>query len=219
MRVSRGIVVMSMLLLTAVGSRSGRPRAERCEDGRFEVAASDAQRIADLVGEGPIAVELIGRRLTLGSCAAVPAHVKAHRRFTAVHARWPRCLGTRGLRLMGRIPAPACDTLSAVLRARSPGRRRFTATRAPRPPSQALIATALRDGVIDYPTSLVYRAWALFHDPRLPEAFDGSGPAGDDGLLFAEVRVMANVLPLAAREEVEAYLLRPDDPRSPFGPP
>ena len=119
---------------------------------------------------------------------------------------------------MGRIPAPACDTLSAVLRTRSPGRRRFTATRAPRPPSQALIATALRDGVIDYPTSLVYRAWALFHDPRLPEAFDGSGPAGDDALLFAEVRVMADALPPAAREELEAYLLRPDDPRSPFGP-
>jgi hypothetical protein len=42
-----------------------------------------------------------------------------------------------------------------VLRGRFPGRRHFTAIRAPRPPSQALIATALRDGVIDYPTSFV----------------------------------------------------------------
>ena len=218
MHVSRGIVVMSVLLLAAGVARSDQPPAARCMDGRFVVAPSDARRIADLVGEGPVAAELTARRLTLGSCAPVPAHVKSHRRFTAIRARWRRCLGTRGLRFIGRIPAPACDTLSAVLRGHFPGRRQFTAARAPQPPSEALIATALHDGVIDYPTSLVYRAWTLFHDPRLPAAFDGSGPGGDDALFFAEVRAMADALPPAARASIEPYLLRPDDPRSPFGP-
>ena len=44
--------------------------------------------------------------------------------------------------------------------------------------SQDLIAQALARGDIDYPTSLLYRVWALFLAPELPEAYDGVGSRG-----------------------------------------
>ena len=47
---------------------------------------------------------------------------------------------------------------------------RFHVTVDPPPTSDQLIATALTNNTIDYPTSLEYRLWAQFGDPQLPAA-------------------------------------------------
>ncbi len=107
MRVSRSMVAVGLIFLTVGIARSGRPRATRCTGGRFIVASGDEQSVADLVSGTPVIVELQGRRLSFGSCTPVSAHLKVRRRFTAVRARWSRCGGTSGLRLSGRIAAPA----------------------------------------------------------------------------------------------------------------
>jgi hypothetical protein len=79
-----------------------------------------------------------------------------------------------------------------------------------------LIAADLAAGVIDVPTALRYRAWALFWDPRLPERYDGAGSIGEDLTLLDDIAELAPSLPGDVRTELEAYLLRPTDPRSPL---
>jgi hypothetical protein len=87
------------------------------------------------------------------------------------------------------------------------------------PTSQELIAAALERGDIDYPTSLLYRVWALFQDARLAEEYDGAGAAREDGELFYELANMRGFLPAAIEAEVAPYLVRPDDPTSIFSQP
>jgi hypothetical protein len=82
--------------------------------------------------------------------------------------------------------------------------------------SQGLIAADLASGAITLPESLRYRAWALFGDPRLPARYDGAGSAYEDTHLFDEIAEILPELPAAQRAELEAWLLRPTDPRSPF---
>jgi hypothetical protein len=82
--------------------------------------------------------------------------------------------------------------------------------------SQGLIAADLESGAITLPESLRYRAWALFGDSRLPERYDGTGSAFEDSHLFEEIAEILPTLPDDQRAELEAYLLRPTDPRSPF---
>ncbi|MEA2523774.1 MAG: hypothetical protein QOF73_1001, partial [Thermomicrobiales bacterium] len=53
-------------------------------------------------------------------------------------------------------------------------------------PAQMLIAQELHDGKIDYETSLVYRAYALFDDPRLPADLAGTGSFGEDNAFFGQ---------------------------------
>jgi hypothetical protein len=84
----------------------------------------------------------------------------------------------------------------------------------PPPTSQVLIAEALTRGDIDYPTSLLYRVWALFQDSRLPAEYDGAGAAEEDGELFAELANMRGFLPTEIEAEIAPYLVRPDDPRA-----
>jgi hypothetical protein len=84
--------------------------------------------------------------------------------------------------------------------------------------SQQLIAGDLEAGVIDYGTSLVYRAWALFRDPRLPARYDGAGSIGEDEILLDEIRAALPDLPSEQRSELKGYLARPTSPLSPFGP-
>lgn len=86
-----------------------------------------------------------------------------------------------------------------------------------RPPfAQELIARALLDGSIDYTTSLVDRAYALFGDDRLPADLWGAGSTGEDGSLGAEVQEAAGSLPPDAARILEPFFLRPTDPRSPL---
>ncbi len=83
--------------------------------------------------------------------------------------------------------------------------------------SPELIAIALEEGEIDYETSLLYRAWALYGDPRLPAEYNGNVVALDDGTsLFREVIVNQNNISEGTMELLEPFRLRPNDPGSYF---
>src|SRR6266850_360519 len=80
--------------------------------------------------------------------------------------------------------------------------------------SQGLIANALAAGTIDYPTSLVYRAYALFGDSRLPPVYDGALRRGEDQGLFLEASRMWGTLTPEMRAALEPFMVRPSDPTS-----
>jgi hypothetical protein len=82
--------------------------------------------------------------------------------------------------------------------------------------SQSLIYSGLENGTIDYATSLVYRAYALFGDPRLPSAFSGDVPADEDLTFFGEVTRFWNELPKEAQNQLTPFIARPNDSRSVF---
>jgi hypothetical protein len=84
--------------------------------------------------------------------------------------------------------------------------------------TQALIEADLDAGRIDYGTALIYRAWALFWDPRLPARYDGTGSTGEDLSLFSEIEAALPSLPPDQQAELRGWITRPTDPRSPFGP-
>ena len=84
------------------------------------------------------------------------------------------------------------------------------------PSSQSLIAADLEAGTISQAQSLLYRAWALFWDPRLPERYDGAGSVGEDNGLFRDIAAVLPTLPADQAAELEPFLLRPTDPRSAF---
>lgn len=88
------------------------------------------------------------------------------------------------------------------------------ASAAPPPTSQDLIEQALERGEIDYPTSLLYRVWALFLAPDLPEAFDGAGSGGEDTYLGMELSQVLGTLPPGIEAAIAPYLVRPTDPTS-----
>jgi hypothetical protein len=80
-------------------------------------------------------------------------------------------------------------------------------------PGQELIAGALADGTIDYPTSLLYRAYLMVDDPQLPPQFAGNAPA-EDSTLFTEIEQAGATLPADIRQKLVPYTARPTDPRS-----
>jgi hypothetical protein len=84
------------------------------------------------------------------------------------------------------------------------------------PTAQQLIAAALKAGRIDYGTSLLYRAYALFSDPRLPQEFWGAGSSGEDERLFYEATEPLGSIPADVAAQLQPFLLRPDDPQSIF---
>jgi hypothetical protein len=66
---------------------------------------------------------------------------------------------------------------------------------------------------------VLYRAWAAFGDPRLPERYDGAGTAPEDQSLFDDIAAVLPTLPADQRPALEAYLLRPTDPKSAWSAP
>ena len=87
---------------------------------------------------------------------------------------------------------------------------------AAQPRSPQLIQAALDAGQIDYGTSLLYRAYAVFGSARLPAAFVGSGPDEEDSSLFDDIERARTTLPPAILTQLEPFLLRPADPQSVF---
>lgn len=87
------------------------------------------------------------------------------------------------------------------------------------PSSQGLIERAYEAGVIDYPTSLLYRTWALFHAPELPAEYDGAGSRGEDTFLFLELSRVQGSLPAEIEAQIAPYVVRPDDPTSIYSQP
>lgn len=84
--------------------------------------------------------------------------------------------------------------------------------------SQSLIADALARGAIDYPTSLLYRAWALFGDSALPPEYDGESWAHEDASLFLEIAGHWDDLPPATQAAVQPFVLRPTESGSYWHP-
>jgi hypothetical protein len=82
--------------------------------------------------------------------------------------------------------------------------------------TRSRIQTALINGQIDMPTSLMYRVWAVFLDAQLPPDYDAPGEGTEDPGLFEEIQSVWSTLPAAAQAAIQPYLLRPTDPGSPF---
>jgi len=111
----------------------------------------------------------------------------------------------------GQAPAPSMAPTGAPVASLPPD-----ASGQPPSPSvqttQGLIADALTGGRIDYPTSLLYRAYAMFGDPKLPAAY--AGAMVEDTLLFPEIERAAGSLPPDVATALIPYTVRPTDPRS-----
>jgi hypothetical protein len=85
------------------------------------------------------------------------------------------------------------------------------------PASAGLIANALAQHRIDYGTSLLYRFYAFWGDPRLPAAFRGAETGGDDAMAFEAVAAIASGRVRGAEAaRLRPFLLRPSDPRSAY---
>ena len=85
---------------------------------------------------------------------------------------------------------------------------------APQEPAPKKIAAALAAGTLDYGTSLLYRAYALLGDKRLPDSYLGAGSTEEDNGLFDEIAQRFASLPIGAQTELQPFIVRPADPRS-----
>jgi hypothetical protein len=80
--------------------------------------------------------------------------------------------------------------------------------------SGELIAAALAAGRIDYVTSLLYRAFRLAGDGRLPPELLGDLTVAEDPSLFLEISRQWATLTAAQQSELAPYIVRPTDPTS-----
>ena len=81
------------------------------------------------------------------------------------------------------------------------------------PTATSLIAADLAAGTIDYPTSLLYRGYALYGDSRLPAQYAGGVDPKDDSFFIEASRAD---LPADVAQALAPYLARPSDPASWF---
>jgi hypothetical protein len=86
--------------------------------------------------------------------------------------------------------------------------------------SEDLIAKALAAKEIDYETSLLYRTYAVFSDPRLPEKYRSDVIDLDAAtLIFTEVEAKRDQLSPSVLKELAPFMARPNDPISIFNRP
>jgi len=81
--------------------------------------------------------------------------------------------------------------------------------RPPEPTSLERIAAATLDGTLDTATSLLYRAYALVGDPRLPDIYQGSGSDAEDIGLILEIAEILPTVSADMRALLEPFTLRP----------
>ena len=81
---------------------------------------------------------------------------------------------------------------------------------AAQPRARERIAAALAANGIDRETSWLYRLYALAGDPRLPEAYLGSGSTEEDVGLFAQIEVALPQMTPAMQAAMRPFLVRPD---------
>jgi hypothetical protein len=83
------------------------------------------------------------------------------------------------------------------------------------PTSETLIADALTNGDITYEQSLLYRAYALFADPRLPAEYQSIVIDWEAGSgLFAEIEDAQSSLSAGLLADLAPFLARPNEPQS-----
>lgn len=80
------------------------------------------------------------------------------------------------------------------------------------PSSVSLIGAAVASGTLDSGTAVLYRLYAFFGDPRLPEQYRGGW--SDDDLAFDVARQQFDELPVETQALVLPFLVRPTSPRS-----
>jgi Family of unknown function (DUF6055) len=114
----------------------------------------------------------------------------------------------------GRTDAPTASPVASSPVAPSSGPAP-TPGDANNPTSADLIQADLDAGKIDRPTSILYRIYAIFGDPRLPDAYR-STVAVEDGAALAAARIGLDTFPPAIASELRPYLVRPTDPSSVF---
>jgi hypothetical protein len=195
---------------------ASRPKPQACPGGVFTFAPADAAALEQLIGRPASAFALTGTSLQLADCSGT-AKLKAGRKRTSFKAKLPGCGGLAKLKLRGTIATPDCSELHAKLAAGRGRKLRLAATRGLPATTHQLIARALAEGRIDYPTSLAYRTWAFFLDPQLPPEFDAPGLGSEDTSLFDEIREAWTQLPAEIQGDLAPYVARPDDPASAFG--
>lgn len=113
-------------------------------------------------------------------------------------------------------PAPASSSApSPVLSTPNPANSATPTAEQPGVLSADLIKAAVADGSLDEATGLLYRVYAIFGDPRLPDVY-WSGRAHED--VVAQMRAVRELdsLPSAIAAELRPYLARPTDLISPF---
>ncbi len=89
--------------------------------------------------------------------------------------------------------------------------------RAAEPFAQELIESARADGEIDDGTALLYRAYALFGDPSLPEEYRGAGSFEEDNFLFPQIEETAPTLTVEMQEQLLQFVRRPSNGNSYWG--
>jgi len=216
-RPTLAVVVLAALTLGALPARAKKAKPVPCAGGVFTFAASDAAALEQALGRPASAFALSPTALQMADCSGT-ARMKAKRKATAFKARLSSCGALTNIKLRGAIARPACSELRATLAAKRTRAVRLTATRGNPRTTRELIARALAEGRIDYPTSLLYRTWAFFLDGQLPPEFDAPGLGSEDTSLFAEIRDAWAAFPADIQAALTPYRARPDDPISPFGP-
>jgi hypothetical protein len=138
------------------------------------------------------------------------------------HALSVQAPSASGVLALDLGPDLSPSTLSLEIRA-SDGVATYTelvalSIRPPGPSAQALIRSALAGGTLDPGTALLYRAYALFADPRLPEDYLGSGSEAHDATLMAEIEALVGSLPAGLSAQLAPFLLRPAHVQSWYEP-
>jgi hypothetical protein len=193
-----------------------RPKPQACPGGVFTFAPADAAALEQAIGRPASAFALTSTSLQLADCSGT-AKLKGGRKGTSFKAKLLGCGGVAKLKLRGTIATPDCSEVHAKLAAGRGKKLPLAATRGLPPTTRQLIARALAEDRIDYPTSLAYRAWAYFLDPQLPPEFDAPGLGSEDTSLFDEIRDAWTGLPAEIQADLAPYVARPDDPVSAFG--
>jgi hypothetical protein len=226
-----GGLAVALVALHAVPAVS-KSRPAPCPPGTFVLDVAAASTLTAALGADVSTITVDGRAIQLGQCPTT-GRVKAKRKATAVAGKWKSCGSGVKVKLKGSQRAPECSTLQGRVRAKKMKPVRFTATRTtttttlpptcgdacpppfePPSTSQTLIADALARGDIDYPTSLVYRAWALFADSSLPAQYDGETWQHEDASLFLEIQAAWPDLSPEVQATLQPFVLRPTEPGS-----
>lgn len=80
--------------------------------------------------------------------------------------------------------------------------------------SLALINKALNEGEIDNETALIYKAYAIFSDERLPVEYQSKVAIFGSNASLHEMQVNFDTLTPATQEILKPFLTRPEDPQS-----
>src|SRR4029450_5789812 len=162
-------VALSSLVPSMAWAR--RPKPPACPGGVFTFAPADAAALEQAIGQPASAFALTITSRLLADCSGT-ARVKGGRKGTSFKAKLTGCGVLAKLKIRGTIATPACSEIHAKLAGGRGKKLQLAATRGLPPTTHELIARALAEGRIDYPTSLAYRPWADVLDPQLPPEFD-----------------------------------------------